>query len=101
MEEKYDPIRILEQAWAHVCILEKSIQPHEIVVVIECQGKRPYVILKEGEGGPLRFGIYTGVALRYVQHKEALYKDRELLGKATIKYRGKEKTWSSFEDFWK
>jgi len=100
-KEKYSPLEIHGQAWRNVFIPEEGLQPSEVEVMIERQGKKPYVILTNKEKGNIIAGEYTGVAVRIDQDGKKLYRDKDLLGKVTVRYRGKKKEWGSFDDFWK
>jgi len=100
MEEKYNPIKIHVQALSQVFIPEENLQAHEVSVIIEVKDKRPYIIFKKGKDDPVQLGELFRMKIRFIPDNEAIYKDRDLLGKVTVKYRKEEKPWSSFEEFW-
>jgi hypothetical protein len=106
MEKKYNPIEIHAQAWRQVFIPGENLQPHEVSVIIEVKSKHPYRIFQKSKDDPIQWGQLSRLVTRHIQDAEAIYddeaiyKDRDLLGKVTVKYRKEEKPWSSFEEFW-
>lgn len=99
MEDKYNPIKIHGQAWFKVYNPGENLQPDEVTVVIECRRKPDYVIPGKG---PFKLALWIKKdIIREIFDEEALYKDKDLLGKVSVRYRNKEITWNSFEDFWK
>ena len=104
MEEKYNPDRIIMNTWKRLSVLDeyKGSEAHDFQVYIEIQQREDdkYVI-----GGYkndcflLKYSIKQSSST--ITAPQNLLKDKDLLGKVSIKFKQKEiKNYQSYDEFW-
>lgn len=104
MEEKYDPDRIIKKTWRRFSVLDeyRGSEVHDFQVYIEVQqrGDDKYVI-----GGYkdncflLKYSMKRSSST--ITSPQNLFKDRDLLGSVSIKFKRKEmRNYPSYDEFW-
>jgi hypothetical protein len=104
MEKKYNPDIIITNTWKRFSVLDeyKGSDAHDFQVYIEIQPREDdmYVI-----GGYKRDCFLLKYSIRHssstITAPQNLLKDKDLLGKVSVRFKQKEiKNYQSYDEFW-
>jgi len=104
MEEKYNPDRIIMKTWKRLSVLDeyKGSEAHDFQVNIEIQPSDDDMYIIGGYKNDcflLKYSIRQSSST--ITAPQNLLKDKDLLGKVSIRFKQKEiKNYQSYDEFW-
>ena len=104
MEEKYNPDTIIMNTWKRLSVIDEynGSEAHDFQVYIEIQPRKDDMYIIGGYKNDyflLKYSIRQSSST--ITAPQNLLKDKDLLGKVSIRFKQKEiKNYQSYDEFW-
>lgn len=104
IEEKYDPDIIIMKTWKQFSVFDeyKGSEAHDFQVYIEIQPREDDMYVIGGYRSNcflLKYSIRNSSST--ITAPQNLFKDKDLLGKVSVRFKKKEiKNYQSYDEFW-
>ena len=104
IEEKYNPDTIIMNTWKRLSVMDeyKGSEAHDFQVYIEIQPRKDDMYIIGGYKNDyflLKYSIRQSSST--ITAPQNLLKDKDLLGKVSIRFKQKEiKNYQSYDEFW-